>query len=114
MEETEQILVENAKEYYRNATAAEKREEFNTAVTLYFKTLAALGDLIIYQKEHKIPSSHAERFRILEERYPETYLILDRTFGFYQDSYRRKMNKEISNILSEDAKKLLKELNISV
>jgi transposase len=114
MNETETALIENAKEYFRNATSAEKRKEYNTAVTLFFKTLAALADLMIYRKEGRLPSSHTERFRTLEEKYPDTYQKLDQNFSFYQDSYRRKMDAEISALLREDAKRLYEQLGISM
>lgn len=114
MNGTEKILIENAKEYYRNAAAAEQRKEYNTAVTLYFKTLAALADLFIYRREGKIPSSHTERFRILEQKYPELYAKLDQNFSFYQDSYRKRLDQEITEILREDAKEIFKQLKIDL
>ena len=114
MNETEKTLIENAKEYYRNATAAEQRKEYNTAVTLYFKTLAALTDLFIYRKEGKIPSSHTDRFRISEQKYPELYSKLDQNFSFYQDSYRKRLDLEITEILRDDAKELFKQLKINL
>jgi len=114
MEESEKILLENAKEYWKNALSAEKNGEFNTSVILFFKTLSTLSDTYILREEKHIPSSHTDRFRILETKYPLIYQILDKDFLFYQDSYRSKLDKETSDILKEDAKKLSKILGIKL
>ena len=113
MEESN-ILLENAKEYMNNALEAEKKQQFNTSVTLFFKTLSALADLFILKKEGHIPSSHSNRFRILETKYPNIYKILDNDFPFYQDSYKSKLDKETSNLLKEDVNKLSKILEIDL
>ena len=110
----EQILFENAKEYWKNALIAEQKKEFNTSVTLFFKTLSALSDIYILRKEKHIPSSHSNRFRILETKYPDIYSILDKDFPFYQDSYKSRLNKEISDVLKEDVQKLSKLLGIEL
>jgi len=113
-EEIKNILIDNTKEYYKNALEAEKRGQYNSAVTLFFKALSALCDLYILTKENSIPSSHTERFRILETKYPAIYEILDKDFPFYQDSYRARLNKETSSMLKEDVRKLSKILGISL
>lgn len=112
--ELREILIENAKEYYGNAIKAEEKGEHNSAVTLFFKTLSALCDLYVLKKEGRIPTSHTERFRILETKYPEIYKILDKDFPFYQDSYKARMDKEVSEMLKEDVKKLFKILGIGM
>ncbi len=109
-----QILKENSLEYYKNALEAEKRKEYNSAVTLFFKTLSSLADLFILINEKIMPSNHNERFRILQHKYPEIYKLIDKDFPFYQDSYKSKLNKETTEMLKEDAKELFKILNIKV
>ncbi len=108
------ILEQNAREYYKNALEAEWKKEHNSAVTLFFKAIASLADLFILVKEGKIPSNHTERFRILESKYWEVYNILDKDFPFYQDSYRARLNKEVSEVLKQDAKRLFEMLNIKI
>ncbi len=108
------ILIENAKEYYKNALEAERRQEYNSAVTLFFKTISSLSDLFILIKEGKIPNNHSERFKLLELKYKEIYQIIDKDFPFYQDSYKSRLNKETSNMLKEDARKIFKILNIRI
>ena len=112
MDEKEKNLLENFNEYFTSAIEALKKKKFNTATTLFFKAIAALCDLYILKKEGFIPSSHTQRFRILEEKYPKIYKIIDRDFPFYQESYTQKMDEESANLLKEDAetiKKMLKE-----
>ena len=114
MEEIELVLIANAREYAKNALEAYKRKEFNTCVTLFFKTISALSDLYIFRKEGITPSSNKNRFRILESKYPQIYEIIDKDFPFYQDSYKAKLDKETSDILYEDVEKLSKILNIEL
>jgi hypothetical protein len=109
-----EILIENVKEYYRNALLAETKKEYNTAVTLYFKAISALCDLYILAKEGKIPSNHTERFRILEQKYKEIYKIIDKDFPFYQDSYKARLTKEVSSMLKDDTRKLSEVLGIRI
>ncbi len=113
-EELKKTLEQNAKEYYKNALRAESRKEYNSSVTLFFKAISGLADLFLIMKEDKLPTSHSERFRILEEKYPDIYRILDKDFPFYQSSYRSKLNKETSELLKEDAEKIFKILGIKI
>lgn len=108
----EKELIENINEFYTSAIKAEQENKYNVAVTLFFKALAVLADLNILKKEGKIPSSHSERFRILELKYPDIYNLLDKNFSFYQDSYRIKLNKEICEVLKNDTEQLIKLLKI--
>jgi len=42
----------------------------------------------------------------LQEKFPDTYNLVDRDFPFYQNSYRAKLDEETSEILKKDAKRL--------
>lgn len=112
MDEKEEILIENFEEYFNQGLELFKKEKYNSATTLFFKAIAALCDLFILRKEGFIPSSHANRFRILEEKYPEIYRIADRDFPFYQDSYTKKMDNESAKLLKEDAEALKRKVGI--
>ncbi|MBT4376127.1 hypothetical protein HOD29_02015 [archaeon] len=107
-------LISNAKEYFKNALFAQKRREYNTSVTLFFKTLSALADLYLLEKENQMPSSHSERFRILQNKYPEIYGFLDKDFPLYQQSYRSKLNAEVSKIFENDCRKIFEIINIRI
>ena len=112
MNEKETILIENFKEYYSLGLEAFNKEKYNTATTLFFKAIATLCDLYILKKEGFIPSSHTNRFRILEDKHPEIYKIADRDFPFYQDSYTKRMDKETAKLLKEDAETIKKTLGL--
>jgi len=92
--ENKEILKQNIKEYLKEAEKAEKDFSYNSAATLYFKALAVLIDLFILEKEGFIPNNHNERFRLLELKYPLIYIILDKDFPIYQQSYRLKLDKK--------------------
>jgi len=113
MKEQEELLIKNIKEFFKNALETEIKGDYNSSVTLYFKALAVSGDLFILRKEKKIPSSHAERFRILEEKYKDVYNLLDKDFIFYQNSYRLQLNKETCEVIKKDVEKLFELLKIS-
>lgn len=108
MNEKEKILIENFNEYYGLGLEAYKKNKFNSATTLFFKALAVLCDLHILRSEGFIPSSHSQRFRILEEKNPKLYMIMDRDFPFYQDSYTNKMDEESARLIKEDVETIRK------
>ncbi len=112
--EQESILLSNISEYFNAALKHKHSKEYNSAVTLFFKAIAALGDLFLLRNEKKIPNSHTKRFLILKNKYQDVYLILDRDFPFYQDSYTNKMNLEETELLENDARELVKKLNLKL
>ncbi|MAG45802.1 MAG: hypothetical protein CMH63_03460 [Nanoarchaeota archaeon] len=110
----EEILEKTAKEYYQAAKDEFKKERFNSAVVLYFKSLVALIDLYILQQTKSTPSSHTERFRITEEKFPEVYNLLDKNFPFYQKSYVQIMSKELSEVIKDDTQFMAKKTKINL
>jgi len=106
MGDKEEILKDNIKEYIDFGERALNEKKFNSATTLFFKAISARIDLFILKKEGFVPSSHTHRFRIVQEKYPEIYEIIDKDFPFYQDSYTKKMNKEVVEVLKEDAERI--------
>ncbi len=113
MNEQENLLESNALEYYRNGIVAEKRGEYNTSVTLFFKVIATLCDLQILRDKGSFPSNHSQRFRILEKEYPDLYLKIDNDFRLYQTSYRLKMDKNTSGVLKHDVEALFEKLRVN-
>ncbi|MDP7080278.1 MAG: hypothetical protein QF415_10330 [Candidatus Undinarchaeales archaeon] len=47
-----------------------RRERPQYRVTLYYKALVAISDIIIYRKTGLVPSNHSERFRLMRREYP--------------------------------------------
>ncbi|MEM4397515.1 MAG: hypothetical protein QW757_02735 [Candidatus Woesearchaeota archaeon] len=109
-----EVLEKTAKEYFESAEDELKKNRFNSAVVLYFKSLVSLIDLFILSKLGITPSSHTERFRITETNFPEIYELLDKDFPFYQDSYINIMTKELAEVIKEDAENLAKKTNIKL
>jgi len=44
-----------------------EKEQINSAVVLFFKSLIAFSDLYLLRKTGESPSSHNARFRMLQE-----------------------------------------------
>jgi len=70
------------------------------------KSLFALCDLIIFNRLRKLPKNHGERFRILEEYFPDIYLIADNIFDRYTDAYSKPVLKQSSEEIINGIKKI--------
>ena len=110
MDAKEEMLAKNIKEFYEDGERSLKRGSYNSAASLFFKALAVLADWHLLRKEGFIPKSHADRFRLLEQKHREIYLILDRDFPSYQESYSITLTKEVAETLKEDVRKLAKKV----
>jgi len=110
----EKILKKTAKEYFSAGEDEFRKERYNSAVVLFFKSLIALTDLYILQKTGNTPSSHTERFRISQENFPEVYDLLDKDFPFYQDSYVHLMTKELAEAIKDDTKIMAEKTEIEL
>jgi len=110
----EDILEKTAKEYFNSAEDEFKKERYNSAVVLFFKSLVALIDLFILQKTGETPSSHTERFRISEDKFQDIYDLLDKDFPFYQDSYVQIMTKELAEVIKDDTQTLARKTGIKL
>lgn len=109
-----EILRKTAKEYYQSGVEELSKKRNNSAVTLFFKCILSLTDLFILKNKKITPSSHSERFRIVQQNFPDLYDILDKDFPFYQDSYNLILSKELAEIIKNDAEKIAKKTEISL
>lgn len=66
-------------------------------------------DIEIFRKTSSIPSSHENRFRTLENKFPHLYRVVDKDFPYYTDSYRIIISKRIVDLVKEDVEKFIKE-----
>ena len=105
-------LLNNLAEYLRNGRNAYVKNENNTAITLFFKALVTICDIHILQKTGAIPSSHENRFSILEEKFSFLYEIMDRDFPYYRESYRTITKKDFVELVKNDAEYLIKKLGL--
>lgn len=114
MQSAKELLAGNINEFYKLGLLALEQKANNSAVSLFFKALAVLGDLWILQKEGFVPKSHSERFRILQAKYPKIYAILDKDFPAYQESYKIRLSEELAEVLQHDVQQLAKEVGFSL
>ncbi len=70
------------------------KERYKNATILFSKAIFALCDLLLFSRLEKLPKNHSERFRLLEENFPEVYQVVDAIFGHYTDAYSRPIFKE--------------------
>jgi len=110
----ERFLRENIKEFLLKAKESKSDRAYNSAVTLFFKAIAVAIDLFLLKKEGFIPSNHAKRFRILEEKYDLLYKILDKDFSIYQRSYKLRLTKEYAEVLENDLREVIRFTKINI
>ena len=89
----EEILEKTAREYFESAEDNLKKDRYNSAVVLFFKSLVTFTDLFLLKEIKKTSSSHTERFKITKDKFPEIYNLLDKDFPFYQEIYSQIMSK---------------------
>ena len=112
--EKEVILENNAKEYFNSGEENLKKERYNSAVVLFFKCLIALADLYILKNTGEAPSSHTNRFKTLQEKFPSEYNLVDKDFPFYQNSYVQSMTKELAEVIRNDVKIMAEKAEIKL
>ncbi|MDI6737564.1 MAG: hypothetical protein QME12_03540 [Nanoarchaeota archaeon] len=67
---------------------------YKNALILFSKALFSICDYLIASKSLKLPEDHSERFRILQRHLPAVYLIVDKVFKTYTDTYLKPSGKE--------------------
>jgi len=108
------ILEKSGIEYFQSGEDELKKERYNSALVLYFKSLISFTDLYILQKTGNSPSSHKKRFKITKNNFPEIYNLIDKDFPFYQDSYEQIMSKELVEVIKDDAETIAKKAKIKL
>lgn len=109
MEELEKTFLEE----YEGAIEQLQKNRYKNATILLSKSLFALCDLLIYSKTNKLPKNHTERFRILEEYFPNIYPIVDEIFADYTDSYSKPALKETCEKIKNAIKKIERNSELS-
>lgn len=105
---TEQNLKEGFKEFFEGGLDEESKGRYKLAVTAYFKAITQICDLILLRKKGYAPSSHNERFRILEQELPQIYASVDSIFKTYQNTYSIPITKESCSIIKNEIKNIIK------
>ncbi|OYT41578.1 hypothetical protein B6U80_01130 [Candidatus Pacearchaeota archaeon ex4484_26] len=104
----EEALKKNAEEFLESAEQDLKKARYNSAVSSYFKAIAVLCDLKIYEIRRLLPKSHTERFLFLSTNLKEAYDLINPIFKKYTSSYNLRLNKEDALLLKENVKKIKK------
>jgi hypothetical protein len=108
MEELEKTFLEE----YNGGLEQFETEKYKNANILLSKSLFALFDIIISQKLGKLPKNHSERFRILEEYFPEIYPVADKLFGLYTDAYNKPILKENCERIKDGIKQITRIMEV--
>jgi len=99
-------LAENFSDFINSAEEDMNKGRFNPAVSSYFKAIAILCDLNIYQKVGLLPKNHSERFLYLKMHFGEVYSLISPSFKDYTDSYNKRVSKENAVKLRKNVEKI--------
>jgi len=105
-------LIENIKSFLSSAELVYKKGDYTSASILFFKSLFAVLDLIILKKSGKTPKDHSERFRLLQNEFPELYEILDKLYPVYRETYTLKIEKDVCDKIKENVDSITKKYKI--
>ena len=104
---TEENLKSGFHEFFCGGIDEEGKERFKLAVTAYFKAITQLCDLLILRKRGFAPTSHSERFRVLERTFPAIYRSVDTIFKTYQDTYQIPITKESCSVVKNEIRQII-------
>ncbi len=107
-------LIDIIKSLKNSADILYKTKDFTSATILYFKLLFLVLDHIILKEKGTTPKDHTERFRVLQLNFPSLYLVLDKYYPVYRDTYSLIINKEICDEIKENVNKIIKEYKIDI
>lgn len=96
----------NFKEFLESGNDEMDKGRFNAAVSSYFKAIAVLCDLKIYEKRGLLPKNHQERFLFLKLHFKEAEELASSLFKTYTDSYNLRMENEDALKLKENVEKI--------
>ncbi|MBI5871456.1 hypothetical protein HZB88_00005 [archaeon] len=102
----EEDLKANIKEFLESAERDFAEGKYNSAVSSYFKAIASLCDLKIYELKRDLPKNHTERFLFLKTSFPQVYEIVSSLFSEYTKSYNLRLSRKDALLFKENVKKL--------
>jgi len=109
---TQEELLKNIKTILGSAELVYSNKDYTSATILYFKAVFSILDYILLRSEGKTPKDHTERFRMLEDKYPELYRFLDKYFMIYRSTYSISIDKETCDKLRKNVNEIIKEHKI--
>ena len=102
----EEDLKANIKEFLESAENDFFGKRYNSAINSYFKAIATLCDLKIYELKRILPKNHAERFLFLKTSFYEIYKIFSPLFKEYIKTYNLRLNKKEALLFKENVEKI--------
>ncbi len=105
-------LLNNIRCFWTSAETVYKLKDYTSATILYFKCLFVILDLLCLKSIKKIPKDHTERFRMLQDFFPELYLTLDRLFMVYRDTYSLLIEKSKCDEVRKNVIRIAEEQGI--
>lgn len=105
LKELEETFIEE----YESAKLLEGLKKDKSTTILLSKALFALLDYIILAKYNNLPKNHTERFRILENKEPKTYSLVDSVWSKYTNTYSKPSSKESINLLKNVIMEVVKK-----
>jgi len=109
MDELESTFIEE----YEGADEQLEKNRYKNALILFSKALFALSDILISNKLRKLAKNHSERFRILEQYFPDVYNIVDETFSNYTDAYSKPILKETCEKIKNGIQEIIKNYDFT-
>jgi uncharacterized protein (UPF0332 family) len=104
----EEDLRQNIKEFIESGNDDLTKARYNSAVSAYFKAIAVLCDLKIYQERRVLPKNHSERFLFLQMHFAEAYKLIKEIFDKYTDSYNLRLGKRDAELLKTNVERIKK------
>lgn len=107
-------LLNNIKTFLNSAELVYNSGDYTSATILYFKCFFAIADYILLTKTGRTPKDHTERFNLLMENIPKLYIVLDKQFPTYRNTYSLSVDKEKCEEIRKDVNQIIKEYKIPV
>ena len=107
-------LLDNIRLFWKSAELVYRARDYTSATILFFKCLFVIIDLIILRKKKKTPKDHTERFKILQQEFVELYIVLDKIFFIYRDTYSMKVEMDKCNEVRKYVLKISQEQGIKL
>ena len=102
----EEDLKANIKEFLESAERDFNEEKYNSSISSYFKGIAALCDLKIYELKRILPKNHAERFLFLKTSFYEVYKIISPLFDEYIKTYNLRLGRREALSFKQNVEKI--------
>jgi len=92
---------------------AERINMYSEAASNYFKSLSAINDFLL-EKINLKAKDHSDRFRLLEQNFPEAYELTDKMFVVYRRTYTSEISKEELVMLRKNLENAFKNAKIQI